>query len=171
MSDPYNFTRTPIHAIPANQELMKGGYAGTPPAEHTNFTITEDVPTVSMSNQDRVPTDRVLGNVVFRRYLNGMLDFDYAKHKVIDAINKVKLKQGIEPEDCYVLNALFPNVGTLMIAASGVMVAESAMRTRLTPMEVEQVRQDVAAHFLEVLNWNAGRGGGSVPGRSSTYQP
>ena len=57
----------------------------------TDLTIVEDCPTHSKIEQTfRTPTDREFGNVYFRRYPNGDLDFEHAKNLVVDALKKHK---------------------------------------------------------------------------------
>lgn len=168
----HNLPRIPVRFLPHNQELVKAqeGIAGQ---SHESTDYSEDVPhsVVAQGVQPsyRTPADRVSGNTMFRRYINGMLDYGYACQKVIDAIHAVKECGGV---DCLntaqkvALSVLFP--GSFEFVSSGMVDAVAKVNLRLSPQEVQMIRTKVAAHLAEEMNWNAGLGGGSVPGRSST---
>lgn len=166
--------RVPVYMVPGNASLLKGASAGAESGA-TDFRMDNDYATVTMpmTQSYRYPADRVNGNEVFRRYLNGTLDLGYAKDKAVDAIHKVKRRSPLLPEDCHVLVSLFPGVHEIVSVCSeyGIIPANAFIISKISPMEIDAVRQLVAAHFAEESNWNAGQGGGSVSGRGHTYNP
>jgi hypothetical protein len=167
---PNNLPRRPVRFVEQNDELLKAqeGIAGQ---SKTATDFSENVPHGTISRPTatyRTPADRVSGNEFFRRYLNGMLDIPYAVSKVLDAVHRAKDSGGIDQlngEEKTVLGVIFPVPFGLADAVAGSM---AAVQQRLSLIEVEQIRQAVAAHLQEELNYNAGRGGGSVPGRHQT---
>jgi hypothetical protein len=171
----YNGPRIPVHLNPNNRELLSKSLYGEDVKDVTDinsFTVKEIVPTGSMyTSAPAFPADRENGNVFFRRYPNGSLDYDYARDKVVDMVHKFKV--GSVPlghEEMLCMQVLFPHsfgdAGGMGMAASIAVVS-----LRVSEAEQEIVRRMVAGHLLEEENWNAGNGGGSVPGRHSTYQP
>ena len=166
-----NLPRRPVRFIKENEELLKSqeGLAGQ---SKTATDFEENVPYGTISRPTatyRTPPDRVNGNQFFRRYINGILDVPYAAAKVIDAIHRAKDSGGIDQlngEEKTALSLIFPTQFGSM--SSAVASATAMVQQRLSLMEVEQIRQTVAAHLQEELNYNAGRGGGNTPGRSQT---
>lgn len=167
-----NFPKRPVRFQEHNQELLKSLGDSEDLAKSTvdyvNDTFVGTVPT-SPQGTYRTPPDRVNGNALFRRYLNGSLDMEYACHKVIDAIHRVKASASLFPTEQIALQAIFPGQfeGDLDPAMA---MAVASVQLDLVPEEVAMIRVKVARHLAEELNWNAGLGGGSVPGRSSTYE-
>lgn len=165
-----NLPRRPVRFVEQNADLLKS-QAGIAGQSKTATDFNENVPhgTISRPTSSyRTPVDRVSGNEFFRRYITGELDVPYAVSKVLDAIHRAKDSGGIDQlngEEKTVLGAIFP----LQFGISTAVAASMAMvQQRLTSIEVEQIRQTVAAHLQEELNWNAGLGGGSAPGRSQS---
>ncbi len=164
-------TRKPVHMIAANDELLSKADAGQ---LRGGTDYEHNVDTVSLRaipQTYRAPVDRVNGNEMFRRFLSGMLDLKYSARKVVDAIHHVKLGFALSPEDRAVLVAMFPGVPAFGGADAGLAEAVSRVNIRISGPERDAIRQIVSMHFAEEMNWNAGLGGGSVPGRSSTYTP
>ncbi len=170
-----NLPKRPVRFQENNQELLKSMGADYSDIEgKTNYTHDTDVATLPPGIQPsyRTPHDRVNGNVMFRRYLNGTLDMDNACQKVIDAVNRYKEKDVPKyTQECIALQVIFPghfDVGDVdpLMAAS-----VAAVNLDLIPEEVALIRMKVATHLAEVMNWNAGQGGGSTPGRHQTYVP
>lgn len=165
--------RKPVRFVPQNDELLKAqeGSAGQRKGA-TDFS--EDIPYAQVGPgveaSYRVPTDRVNGNAFFRRYINGELDARYAADKAIDAMRRVKNSGGVDQlndEEKVALCLLFPSQFNFI--DSPIVDSIAAIQCRLTSDEVERVRQLVGTQLAEELNWNAGLGGGSVPGRHHTY--
>ncbi len=163
--------KIPVRFIEGNQELLKSMGADYSEVEgKTDYVNDTDAPTIPAGVQPsyRTPHDRVNGNVMFRRYLTGSLDMDYACQQVIDAIHRAKY--GAAPlyeQEAVALSVLFPlhfsdTVDPLMAAAV------AAVNIKLIPEEQAMIRAKVAARLAEEMNYNAGQGGGSVPGRSQT---
>jgi len=164
-------TRFPVRFLKSNTELLKS--MGTDYSDvkgKTDYINDTDAPTLPAGIQPsyRTPHDRVNGNVMFRRYLNGVLDMDYACQQVIDAVHRFKF--GATPlyeQESVALSVLFP---TAFVDAMDPAMAASvaAVNLQLLPEEHIAIRIKVAAHLAEEMNWNAGDGGGSVPGRHQT---
>jgi len=167
-----NLPRKPVRFVPQNEELLKSqeGIAGQRKGG-TDYSLDESVATISKPTaQYRTPPDRNIGNIFFRRRINGSVDLKYAVGKVVDAIHRFKDGGGINQlnnEEATCLRILFPyQFGGLENAAVSGTIA--AVQLRLAPEEIEVIRIAVAKHLQEELNYNAGRGGSSVPGRSKS---
>lgn len=167
-----NLPKVPVRLLEHNQELIKAqeGPAGQRQGA-TDFS--EDIAHAEISgvqNTYRTPIERANGNPIFRRYVDGRLDVSYAADKIIDALHRVKNSGGVDQlntEEKVALSVLFPLQFDFVPASMTQFVA--SVNLRLAPFEVEQLRQFVASHLAEELNWNAGIGGGSTAGRSQTH--
>jgi hypothetical protein len=167
-----NLPRRPVRFVEQNEELLKSqeGLAGQRQGA-TDFS--EDQPVAQISRptaQYRTPIDRVSGNEFFRRYLSGELDMGYAVSKVVDAIHRAKDGGGVDQlnnEEKTCLSILFPQQfhGMDNAYVSGTI---AAVQLRIQPEEIAAIRVEVAKHVQEEMNYNAGRGGGSAPGRHQT---
>ena len=161
--------KKPVNMIPANQELLKSQASAGQELGATDFKVTEDDYmhlTAEPVSSYRTPVERVNGNVMFRRYLNGALDFDYAIGKVLEAVHK--LKEGVplsQPEEV-ALSVVYPSVFSYV--DPGVVDSVRSVNLKLSLEETSLIALKVSAKLAEELNWNAGMGGGSVPGRSET---
>lgn len=170
----HNLPRRPVRFQEHNRNLLDSMGASYDLVEksHPDYVNDTTVGTLPPGVQPsyRTPPDRVSGNKMFRRYLNGILDLEYACHKVIDALHKVRANAApLAPQDLMALQAIFPgNFNTGVDPAMA--MATASVQLELLPSEVMAIRAKVAAHFAEELNYNAGYGGGSVPGRSVTYE-
>ena len=114
---------------------------------------------------------RSSGNDVLRRYPNGTLDIEYVALKVVAAIEKMKGAEigghsGFQMTELEkaILSLIVPELGK----KTGMSPRMAALMARISPKEKMVVQARVGALLKEKLNWNAGRGGGSVPGRSMT---
>lgn len=120
----------------------------------------------TINNQYRVPENRWIGSVAFRRYPDNSLDFEYATQKVVQCINKVKDDGILDNLEMTILSVVFPE--TFKFVDPTIAMQMARVNLRLSAQEVQTIAELVAAHLREVLNWSAGYGGGSVPGRSIT---
>lgn len=164
-----NLPKVPVRLLPQNDELLKSTAGQAPGA--TDYSQTESLASISgpQSASYRTPPDRVCGNEFFRRYISGVLDLKYAVNKVVDALHRAKDSGGVDQlnnEEKTALSILFPLQFTFIDSSMASQVA--ATHLRLSPMECEAIRQAVASHIQEELNYNAGRGGSSAPGRHQT---
>tara|TARA_R100001244_G_scaffold53662_1_gene46573 strand:- start:14673 stop:15173 length:501 start_codon:yes stop_codon:yes gene_type:complete len=160
-----NLPRVPVRFIERNKELLsKSEEKGT-----TDYKLTEHaeghLPNVPVQ-QYRTPHDRVSGNLIFRRYPDGRLDFDYAKHCVLDAIRKAKTGVGLTSQEEAILSVLFPT--QFAFVDGGMLAHVRSTLLKVTDDEAALVSKIVRAQMAEELNYNAGFGGSSVPGRSKT---
>jgi len=102
------------------------------------------------------------GNSPFRRYANGMLDVGAAASKVIECLDKARDGGYLNEMEQCVLSVVIPGLDTLVPRAI------AATKIRLSPEEIMKIRLLVGAKNREALNYNAGRGGGSTPMRTTT---
>lgn len=163
-----NLPKVPVRLLPQNEELLKSTAGQAPGA--TDYSQTEVVASISGPQSTyRTPPDRMCGNEFFRRYISGVLDLRYAVDKVVDALHRAKDGGGVNQlnnEERVALGILFP---LQFAAVDGSMASQiAAVQLKISPMEMEAIRQAVAAHIQEELNYNAGRGGSSTPGRHQT---
>jgi hypothetical protein len=97
----------------------------------------------------RAPAGRVNGNEVFRRSIDGSLDYDYAKHKVLDCLKKQKDLCPLTDLEQLILSVYFPyNFNYIDFAVADKM---RTIQLRLAPHEVMQVCQLVGAHLAEEI--------------------
>jgi len=174
-----NMSRVPVRFIPGNEDLLKSqvgtaspgpGWAGQ--REGTDYRPEEEQAYKvggGVCPSYRTPTDRVSGNQMFRRYANGDLDVGVALHHVVDALHRAKMSAGhdqLNSLEKVALSVLFPQ--SFSYVDAGMAGSVATVQLRLSPLEIVQIREAVARHLAEELNWNAGQGGGSVPGRNTT---
>jgi len=99
---------------------------------------------------------------IIRRNPDGTLDYAWAKNMVIDAVHGLSQPHANRDIHDALLTVIFPTKIQRMNPSQAQIV------TQFSDSEKDIVRQMVEAHFKAEENWNAGRGGGSVPGRSQT---
>jgi len=105
--------------------------------------------------------DRNEGCTPLRRYPNGKLDFKYVANQIIDTLHKLQDGGNLTSFEKAMLVSILPG------KFEGLMDKRLAgVHARMTDEEKIAVALLVNAHLQEEVNWNAGRGGGSVPGRS-----
>lgn len=174
-----NYTRVPVHLLEANQDLLKSqtGTATSGPGWSGQRSGTDWRPGEVSAHQVgpgvqptyRTPPDRVSGNQLFRRRPNGALDMAHAKHLVLDALHRVQESGGhdqLNSMEKVALSVLFPM--SFDYVPDGMANAVASVQLRLSPAETLSIRESVARHLSEEENYNAGQGGGSVPGRHVT---
>jgi hypothetical protein len=130
----------------------------------------ETVPTETMRAQYRAPMDRPNGNVIFRRYPDGSLDYDNAVAIVMEVVNRVKNSRGVDPltnQDHAILSCVFPPVFGPDVNP-GLISSIRSVSLRVTELECMMIAMKVAGTLAEIMNFNGGNGGGSVPGRNDT---
>lgn len=154
-------SKMPLHI----QKALSGG---SPEEQLTDYRPTEPMVTVTsgVHSSHRTPSDRAHGNDTFRRYADGTLDIEYAKHKVLDMVHKVRDKHPLNNIEQCILTCCFPEAFYYMdpdVAAN-----IRAIALRVTPREMLAIAMAVSSHLAEEMNYNAGKGGGSTPGRSQT---
>lgn len=149
----------------AKSEALSGGHAGA----GTDWTAHESAPVENMHPQFRAPRDRNLGNVLFRRNVDSSLDYEAAKHVVVDAIHRAIDSAGVadllNDLDKMVLSVFFP--GVYMYVDQGLLSSMASVHMRLAPHELDTIRALVVAHLKAEMNYNAGLGGGGDPGRAA----
>lgn len=161
-------SKVPVRFLGGNMDLLKSMYSDV--KGKTDYINDTTAPTAAAGVQPsyRTPSDRVNGNVMFRRYLDGKLDMDYACQQVISAVHRAKY--GAAPlyeQEAVALSVLFP--GSFSDTIDPLMAASvAAVNIKLLPEEQAMIRIKVASQLAEEINYNAGNGGGSVPGRSQT---
>ena len=105
---------------------------------------------------------RNTGITYARRYPNGKLDIKYVAGKIINIIHKARDGGKLLDDEKALLTVVLPGIYPLMDAKiAGTMFRMSDEEKLLLALYLKQ-------HLAEELNYNAGRGGGSVPGRHVT---
>lgn len=143
--------KVPLH-LRANEDKL---------AKSTSYRpgITHKVPG-SRNQHDAL--GRNAGITYARRYPNGKLCVEFVAQQVVDAVHKAKDSGMLTGDEKALLSLILPGFFPLMDAKiAGTMF-------RMTDEERLLVALKVKQHMAEELNWNAGRGGGSVPGRSTS---
>jgi hypothetical protein len=112
------------------------------------------------SNMEGRPSTHGMSRI--RRYPNGRLDFVWAANLVINAVKQAEKNEPMTDLEESFLTVLFP------VKFSKKEPAQAEINTQLSSGEKEHLREYVTAHFAEELSYNAGQGGGSVPGRTRT---
>jgi hypothetical protein len=97
-----------------------------------------------------------------RRYPNGELDYTWVMNTIVDSIHKAETGMYLTPVEESLLTVFFP------LSFQKVEAAQAEIRTQLSKSEKAYLKEMIDAHLKEELNWNAGRGGGSLLGRSRT---
>ena len=148
----------PINRVVDKEKLVKAldGYAPswrdpiTHPYKHNN------------PQSDPKTADRFVGNQMARRYVNGALDMDYLLHQVIEVIHKIKEGEVLTPPEESLLALINPAFKTP--------ITEGLAKTylRVTDDEVNLLRLKLQLFLAAERNWQAGHGGGTVPGADTT---
>jgi hypothetical protein len=110
----------------------------------------------------RIPKDREIGCTPLRRFPNGQLDAKYVAQTIVDLVHKVMDGGNLTEFEKAVLTSILPSHFDLMDKhLAGTMAKMSDEEKAIVALLVQ-------GHLGEELNWNAGRGGGSVPVRHMT---
>lgn len=152
----YTGPRIPLH-------MQNPGIAKAKPSQknpsYESFRPNEIHPQTYEQMEDRPSTHSMAW---MRRYPNGQLDLQWALNTLLDAIKKAEYNDFLTPLEEALLNVIFP--ATYPMSPEGI----ADVRTQLSRSEKTTLRDMAEAQFKEELNYNAGRGGGSVEGRSRT---
>jgi len=141
-----------------NTEVAKAAKAGNPSYESFRPNQIHGV-------QYREMEDRPgLGQAQrIRRYPNGQLDFMHVADQVLDVIKKMNYN----PDDLTPIEAALVTV-VLPLKFRKMEPQQAELLTQMSTSEKEAVAALVEGKLAEILNWSAGNGGGSVPGRTLT---
>jgi len=112
-------------------------------------------------NQD-ASLQRNEGCTPLRRYPDGRLDIKYVADQIIDLVHKVQNAGTLTSFEKAILTLILPGQFQLIDPSIATTMA------KMTDEERMMVSLVVMRHFNEEQNWNAGRGGGSVPFRNTT---
>lgn len=99
---------------------------------------------------------------IIRRYPNGELDYEWATNMVLDAINNQAYPHANLPIHNALTTVVFPERFRNMEPM------QADLMTQFSDSEKSRVKAMVEERLLEMENYNAGRGGGSVDGRGKT---
>jgi len=161
-----------VYDNPYNTEMLKSLYGeDSGPKSTTDYQNDGGVATGNPWATPGEPVGRESGCLLFRRYPGGQLDVEGAAQLVIDAVHRFKEKVVLSAQESLALQVMFPSAGFGNSIAPGMESAMMHSSLKIQDFECALIRARVTAHLLEELNWNAGNGGGSIPGRSSTYSP
>lgn len=114
-------------------------------------------------HNDRTIAPRNNGCTVLRRYPDGRLDIPYVCGKIIDIIHKMKDSGRVTEFEKAILALTLPKQFQRLIDEK---IAKTM--TKISNEERMLLALHLSQHMKEEINWNAGLGGGSVPGRGTT---
>jgi len=133
-------------------------------SKQTSYIPGETHPTMYRTPfNDRTIAPRNNGCTVLRRYPDGRLDIAYVANKVIEIFHKMKDGGNTTEMERAIMCMALPKAFGKLIDSK---IAQTM--TKLTKDERLLLALYLDKHRREELNWNAGQGGGSVPGRGST---
>jgi hypothetical protein len=112
-------------------------------------------------NQEPI-LNRNEGCTPLRRYPDGRLDIPYVADQIIDLVHKAQDAGNLTNFEKALLTLILPGHFQLIDHQIAATMAKISDEERL------QLAMTVLRHFNEETNYNAGRGGGSVPFRSTT---
>lgn len=149
--------RVPLH-------LRKPG-EGETVAKSTSYRpgVTHRIP-VRNQYDDQTLAPRNVGCTPLRRYPNGKLDVPYVAQTIIDLIHKAQDSGKLTEFEKALLLLILPEKFNF----PGMTARLAGTMARMSDEEKILVGMTVQGHLREEANWNAGRGGGSVPGRHTT---
>lgn len=151
-------SRIPLYI--QNPDLVKATGQQVNPSWESFAPHQRFKPQYSPEFEDNRPTTHAMS--IIRRYPDGTLDLQWAKNVVIDAVHKLNYPHSLLPLDMALLTVVFPDKFKVMEPM------QAEILTQFSNTEKQKVRILVEAQLLEELNYNAGQGGGAVPGQSST---
>lgn len=127
---------------------------GTTNDSVTDYKQSTSVPVGHVSADYQAPAGRTLGNTVFRRNINGELDYDYAKHVVVDCIHKQK-DDALQLTDLerLILSTFFAPVFNYVDPA--VVAKMRVIQFRLNDLEIQKVSMLVADHLMREMQYAA----------------
>jgi len=133
-------------------------------SSQTSYRPGEVHPTMLRTpHNDRTILPRNEGCTILRRYPDGRLDIPYVANKIIEIFHKMKDGGNTTEMERAVLCMALPQAFSKLIDPK---IAQTM--TKLAKDERMMLALYLDKHRREELNWNAGMGGGSVPGRGST---
>tara|TARA_R110002051_G_scaffold233232_1_gene294808 strand:+ start:397 stop:762 length:366 start_codon:yes stop_codon:yes gene_type:complete len=91
-------------------------------------------------------------NPVFRRYANGLLDYNYACAKIFEALDKARDHIALTEFEKAVLSIIVPGIVKVGEPPSAVAMT----KVRLAPEETAKLQLLVAARKSENINYRAG---------------
>lgn len=156
-----NLPRIPLYL--QNSDIAKAASKGRDSYETFRPNEIHDV-TYRQMGDDRPSTHM---HSVLRRNPDGTLDLEWATDMVLDALRALRAFRDRGVSDDYlatyhkaILTAVFPARFRTM------MPGQAEVMTKLSLSEKEKLRDLVEAQLKEEENWNGGRGGDSVEGRT-----
>jgi hypothetical protein len=157
-------SRMPLHM--QNPDIAKAAVQ-----ENSSYeSFRPNVVHPSGAYRDMEPGDRanIPEQYRIRRYPSGQLDAMWVANQVIDAIHKVEFNgttgdpnlgsASLLPIECALLTVVFPAKYRKMEPQ------QAEIMTQLSATEKELVSAIVGKQMADEAGWNAGQGGGSVPG-------
>lgn len=145
--------RVPLHMRKAGQEETI--------AKSTSYRSGTTHPVTYRTPQNE-RLKRNEGCTPLRRYPNGQLDVEYVAHQIIDLIHKIEDQGKLTTFEEALLAVILPGKYDWIDPKIANTMA------RMSNQEKLLVAARVHMHLNAEMNWNAGRGGGSVPGRQNS---
>lgn len=146
-------------AVPLN---LRGGQSEEEVAKSTSYREGITHPSTYRTPQQDPSLMRNEGCTPLRRYPDGRLDTEFVASQVIDMIHKAEIGGNLTSFEQALLTLILPQKFQLTNPKIAGTMA------RMTEEERGLVSLRVLRHMNEELNYNAGRGGGSVPFRHVT---
>jgi hypothetical protein len=125
--------------------------------------VTHRIP-VRNQYDDPSLAPRNAGCTPLRRYANGKLDIKFVAQTIINLINKAQDSGKLTEFEKALLTIILP----VQFSFPGMTDRLAGTMARMSDEEKLLVAIEVQGHMKEVANWNAGFGGGSVPGRNTS---
>jgi len=150
-------------AVPLN--LRKPGGEETV-VKSTSYRPGEShrVPVTRSQYDDPRLQQRNVGCTPLRRYPNGKLDVKYVAQQIVDLVHKAKDGGKLTEFEKALLTSILP----AQFHYPGMDVRMTRTMARMSDEERLLVAILLQGHLKEEENFNAGRGGGSVSGRSTS---
>lgn len=150
-----HYPKVPVRFVNSNAEMLdtmeKSSSAGQQLGATDYKPNQEAVYPAQMTPQYRTAPDRVNGNVIFRRYVDGTLDVEYAKHQIIDAIHKVRDHVPLNSMEEAALSCCFPR--TFSFIDPGVQESVRTVNLKISLLESMMVAQAVALHLAAEIEY------------------
>lgn len=125
--------------------------------------VTHRLPVRNQYDDPRL-VPRNIGCTPLRRYPNGRLDVKFVAQQIVDLIHKVQNSGTLTEFEKALLTLILPS----HFQFAGMDPRLAGVHARMSDEEKILVALALKGHLNEELNWNAGMGGSSVPGRHVT---
>ena len=91
-------------------------------------------------------------NAIFRRYANGMLDYDYACGKIFEAMEKAEHHASLTAFEKAVLSIVAPGIENIGVPPNAIAMT----KVRLSPEETMKLRLLIGKRKADIKNYRTG---------------